>query len=113
MQKQIQPEIPVESGSETPLFDPAPQLGRAPEISPLPPEAAVQIEAQLRGIDAVTVRVLGDDPAAGHDVAAHLAAKGFSVDVTMAEQMVPPPLSRHVFRFQGRRAILTIAPDLP
>lgn len=104
MQDQNQPEQ---------AFDAAPDLRRELPANPLPPEAAGQIEAQLRGIDAVNVRVLGDDPTAGHDVAAHLANKGYAVEVTMAERMVPPPLSRHVFRFQGRTAILTIAPDLP
>lgn len=100
-----------------PGFEPAPDLSRegmdAVPANPLPPEVASQIEAQLRGIDAVNIRVLGDDPSAGRDIAAHLAAKGFAVDVTMAERMIPPPLSRHVFRFQGRTAILTVAPDLP
>ncbi|WP_136683787.1 hypothetical protein [Falsirhodobacter xinxiangensis] len=100
-----------------PGFEPAPDLSREGfekvQANPLPPEVASQIEGQLRGIDSVNVRVLGDDPSAGHDIAAHLAAKGFAVDVTLAERMIPHPLSRHVFRFQGRTAILTVAPDLP
>lgn len=115
MQNQIEPETPADADSETPAFEPAPELKRevAEPTQPLSPEAASQIEGQLRGIDSVRIRVLGDNAAPGRDVAAHLLAKGFAVDVTLAERMMPPPLTRHVFRFQGRTAILTIAPDLP
>ena len=113
MQDEIRPVRPAVSNANDAEFQPAPDLTRAPPAEPLSPAVAAQIEAQLRGIDSVQVRVLGDDPSPGRDVAAHLVAKGYKVDISMAERMMPPPLHRHVFRFQGRRAILTIAPDLP
>lgn len=104
-----EPETP--KGAE---FDPAPDLKRPARFEgaePLSPETASLIEGHLRGVDSVHVRVIGDDPGEGRNIAAHLLAKGFAVELTTGERMVPYPLSRHVFRYDGRTALLTLAPD--
>ncbi len=90
-------------------FDPAPDLARIP---PLDPKTAALIDTHVRAIDTVHIRVLGEDPAASAPVERHLLAKGMGVQVSLSEHMIPPPRSRYVFRYQGRTAFLTIAPEL-
>lgn len=90
-------------------FSPAPDLTRAP---PLDDGTATLIDRHLRAIDRVHIRVLGEDRAASQPVEQHLRAKGLGVEVSLSERMIPPPRSRYVFRYQGRTAFLTIAPEL-
>lgn len=87
--------------------------GFASGAAPLDSATAALLDSHLRAIDTVRIRVLGDDPAASVPVEAHLLAKGLGVEVSLADRMIPPPLHRYVFRYQGRTAFLTIAPDLP
>lgn len=93
-----------------PAFAPAPALRRT---EPLDHDTAAMIDTHLRAIDTVRIRVLGDDPSASEPVQAHLLARGLGVEVSLSEHMIPPPRSRYVFRYQGRTAFLTIAPDVP
>lgn len=93
-----------------------PDASRTPQAhrpSPLDPKTAAMLDGHLRAIDTVRIRVLGDDPSAAIPVEAHLLAKGLGVEISLADKMIPPPLHRYVFRYEGRTAFLTIAPELP
>ncbi|QUS36719.1 hypothetical protein [Falsirhodobacter algicola] len=103
MKRDHPPEIPAATPTSD-LPQPAPTLDR---------ETAAMIDTHLRAVDIVRIRVLGDDPAASAPVEAHILAKGLGVEVSLSERMIPPPRNRYVFRYQGRTAILTIAPDMP
>jgi len=92
--------------------DVATSRGATP-VTPLDSTTAALLDSHLRAIDTVRIRVLGDDASASRPVEAHLLAKGLGVEVSLAEKMIPPPLHRYVFRYQGRTAFLTIAPELP
>lgn len=81
--------------------------------TPLDHDTAAMIDTHLKAIDTVHIRVLGNDRAASEPVEAHCLSKGLGVEVSLSEKMIPPPLHRYVFRYQGRTAYLTIAPDLP
>ncbi|MDB6452146.1 hypothetical protein [Falsirhodobacter sp. 20TX0035] len=81
--------------------------------TPLDPDTATLIDSHLKAIDTVHIRVLGDDRSASDAVEAHLLARGLGVNVSLSEHMIPPPRNRYVFRYQGRTAFLTIAPDIP
>ncbi|WP_045391309.1 hypothetical protein [Falsirhodobacter sp. alg1] len=91
------------------VFQPAPELNRP---APLDATAASLLDTHLRAIDTVRIRVLGNDLSPSASVQDYLLAKGISVEVSLAEQMIPPPRSRYVFRYEGRTAFLTIAPDI-
>lgn len=67
---------------------------------------------QLRGIAAVEVRQIGGPRTVGLEVLKWLQAEGLEVQFRELERMTPPPLRRIAFRFQGRQAILTLAPEL-
>lgn len=68
----------------------------------------------LRGVAEVEIRQVGDHPTAGAEVAAFITAEGLGVSFRQIERMMPPPLRRFVFRYTaGRRAEVTVAPDLP
>lgn len=105
MTRDLPPDAPAPADDMT-----APQLHR---VAPLDPQTAAMIDTHLRAIDTVHIRVLGTDVAAAEPVEAYLLAKGLAVEVSLSDHMIPPPRHRYVFRYQGRMAILTIAPDLP
>lgn len=90
-------------------FPPAPELRRT---APLDADTAAMMDTHLRAIDTVRIRVLGEDRSASEPVEAHLLARGLGVEVSLSERMIPPPRNRYVFRYQGRTAFLTIAPDI-
>ena len=83
-----------------------------PEFHFLDEVSAAHLLAQLRGIQTVTVRLLGDNAHAGPEVVAFLAASGFEVTSETLQRMVPPPSRRFVFRYKGPAATVTIAPYL-
>lgn len=104
------PAIPDDEQDEAAAFSPPPRLR---SVAPLDPDTAALLDTHLRAVDMVHIRVLGTDRTAAEPVEAHLLAKGIRVDVSLSEHMIPPPRNRYVFRYQGRTAFLTIAPDLP
>ncbi|WP_128253505.1 hypothetical protein [Falsirhodobacter deserti] len=113
MKTHSMPEVPAQSDDMQGTFvnfAPAPDLQR---ISPLDAETAKMLDTHLRAIDTVRIRVLGDDRSVCEAVEAHILSRGMGVEVSLSEQMIPPPRNRYVFRYDGRMAILTIAPDLP
>lgn len=71
-----------------------------------------EMRHQLRGITSVELRQIGGTRAIGHEVLKWLQAEGLEVQFRTLERMTPPPLRRIAFRFQGRQAILTLAPEI-
>lgn len=71
-----------------------------------------EIRHQLRGIAVVELRQIGGSPMVAREVIGWLQAEGFEVQFRALAQMTPPPLRRIAFRFQGARAVLTLAPEL-
>lgn len=86
--------------------------GEYPRLHFLEARAAQHLLSQLRGVDAVKVRLVGKDDRAGREVVAFLEASGYAVEFQHLGGMVPPPLKRFVFQYQGRDATVTIAPDV-
>lgn len=82
----------------------------APALRFLTEADARYLLSHLASIDHVTVRVLGEHPDAGPEVAAFLRASGYEVRQETLSRMVPPPLTRYALRYQGKTATLTVAP---
>lgn len=68
--------------------------------------------SHLNGVEDVTVRMMGPHPKEESEVVGFLSDAGFSVTSQVLERMVPPPLTRFALRYQGRHAVLTVAPDV-
>ncbi|MDT8856037.1 hypothetical protein RNZ50_13645 [Paracoccaceae bacterium Fryx2] len=75
-------------------------------------KARSQLQARLRGIDHVRVRLLGPDRTTALEVVTFLTEAGFEVEFDTIAHMVPVPVRRFVLQFSGRTATLTLAPHI-
>ncbi|AMY70843.1 hypothetical protein [Frigidibacter mobilis] len=85
----------------------------APDLRFLTETDARFLISHLSGVTSVMVRVLGEHPDAGPEVAAFLRASGYEVRQETLQRMEPPPLTRFALRYQGKAATLTVAPAVP
>lgn len=74
-------------------------------------EGARKILSKLKGIDSVTVRVIGAHEFAGPEVTEFIRAAGFLVSYQRIERIVPAPTRRYTMQYRGRAATITVAPD--
>ncbi|WP_154664491.1 hypothetical protein [Gemmobacter nectariphilus] len=91
-----------------PAPDPA-----SPALPFLTLDDALVLRKGVRGVAAVTVRMIGTHPTADAEILAFLEAEGLETSLQRIELMEPAPLRRLVFRYSGNRAELTVAPQAP